>query len=134
MTGSIGGIVDTPSGYEYVDTEISASDDIVPLDNINKRLYKRIYHNLPNLLKRKGTIGGLRALITSYGIPDTILRISEFGSKDRDTTKDWDYSQNQFNYALQLEGISNPTYITSYWTGNSTGAKGGGAPRKGQQG
>ena len=119
MTGSIGGIVDTPSGYEYVDTEISASDDIVPLDNINKRLYKRIYHNLPNLLKRKGTIGGLRALITSYGIPDTILRISEFGSKDRDTTKDWDYSQNQFNYALQLEGISNPTYITSSWAGNS---------------
>ena len=119
MTGSINGKVDTPSGYEYVDTEISASDDIVPLDNVNKRLYKRIYHNLPNLLKRKGTIGGLRALITSYGIPDTILRISEFGSKDRDTTKDWDYSQNQFNYALQLEGISNPTYITSSWAGNS---------------
>ena len=119
ITGSIGGKVDTPSGYEYVDTEISASDDIVPLDNVNKRLYKRIYHNLPNLLKRKGTIGGLRALITSYGIPDTILRISEFGSKDRDTTKDWDYSQNQFNYALKLEGISNPTYITSSWVGNA---------------
>jgi len=92
MTGSIGGKVDTPSGYEYVDTEISASDDIVPLDNVNKRLYKRIYHNLPNLLKRKGTIGGLRALITSYGIPDTILRINEFGGKDRDTHKDWDYN------------------------------------------
>ncbi|MDA8686391.1 hypothetical protein N9L94_05210 [Robiginitalea sp.] len=119
MTGSINGKVDTPSGYEYVDTEISASDDIVPLDNVNKRLYKRIYHNLPNLLKRKGTIGGLRALITSYGIPDTILRINEFGSKDRDTTKDWDYSQNQFNYALKLEGISNPTFITSSWVGNN---------------
>ena len=119
MTGSIGGKVDTPSGYEYVDTEISASDDIVPLDNVNKRLYKRIYHNLPNLLKRKGTIGGLRALITSYGIPDTILRINEFGSKDRDTHKDWDYKQNQFNYALKLEGISNPTFITSSWVGNS---------------
>ena len=119
MTGSINGKVDTPSGYEYVDTEISASDDIVPLDNVNKRLYKRIYHNLPNLLKRKGTIGGLRALITSYGIPDTILRINEFGSKDRDTTKDWDYSQNQFNYALKLEGTSNPTFITSSWVGNN---------------
>ena len=119
MTGSIGGQVDTPSGYEYVDTEISASDDIVPLDDVNKRLYKRIYHNLPNLLKRKGTIGGLRALITSYGIPDTILRISEFGSKDRNTVKDWDYSQHQYNYALQLEGISNPTFITSSWVANS---------------
>ena len=48
-----------------------------------RRLYKRIYHNIPYLLKTKGTIAGLRALITSYGIPDTILRINEFGGKDR---------------------------------------------------
>ena len=79
MTGSIGGAVATPSGYEYVTTQISASNDIVPLDDVNKRLYKRIYHNIPYLLKTKGTVAGLRALITSYGIPDTILRINEFG-------------------------------------------------------
>ena len=81
MTGSIGGVVNTPSGYEYVDSTISASNDIVPLDDVNKRLYKRIYHNIPYLLKTKGTVAGLRALITSYGIPDTILRINEFGVK-----------------------------------------------------
>ena len=81
MTGSIGGQVNTPSGYEYVDTEISASNDIVPLDNVNKSLYKRIYHNLPHLLKTKGTIAGIRALITAYGVPSTILRINEFGGK-----------------------------------------------------
>ena len=63
MTGSF----PTPSGFEYVNTEISASDDIVPLDNVNKSLYKRIYHNVPYLLKTKGTLSGLRALITSYG-------------------------------------------------------------------
>ena len=45
------------------------------------RLYKRIYHNIPLLLKKKGTISGLRALITAYGIPSTILRINEFGGK-----------------------------------------------------
>ena len=44
------------SGFEYVDTKISASNDIIPLDNANKRLYKRIYHNIPYLLKTKGTI------------------------------------------------------------------------------
>ena len=102
MTGSIGGQVNTPSGYEYVDTEISASNDIIPLDNVNKRLYKRIYHNLPYLLKTKGTIAGIRALITSYGVPSTILRINEFGGKDRDNYKDWDYSEDIFNYALNL--------------------------------
>ena len=123
MTGKTpGGLVNTPSGFEYVDTEISASNDIVPLDDVNKRLYKRIYHNIPYLLKRKGTIGGLRALITSYGIPDTILRISEFGGKDRDDTKDWDYNQNEFNYALHLsraQNGSNLTFISSSFVTNN---------------
>ena len=98
------------SGFEYVDTKISASDDIVPLDNANKRLYKRIYHNIPYLLKTKGTITGLRALITSYGIPNTILRINEFGGKDRIATKDWDLKQDQFNNAYELD---RSTYFSS---------------------
>ncbi len=115
MTGSIGGVVDTPSGYEYVDTTISASNDIVPLDDVNKRLYKRIYHNLPYLLKTKGTIAGLRALITSYGIPDTILRINEFGDKDRNNSQDWDLKQNIYNKALDTTS----TEITSSFTLNS---------------
>jgi hypothetical protein len=112
MTGSY----PAPSGFEYVDNQISASNDIVPLDDTNKRLYKRIYHNLPYLLKTKGTLAGLRALITSYGIPDTVLRINEFGGQDRQNYKDWDYSQNQFNYAYHLDGTS---YITSSFTLNS---------------
>ena len=116
MTGSIGGQVNTPTGYEYVDTEISASDDIVPLDDVNKLLYKRIYHNLPYLLKKKGTIGGIRALITAYGIPSTILRINEFGGKDRLSNKDWDYQEDVFNYALHLDGES---YMSSSFVMNS---------------
>ncbi len=96
MTGSL----PTESGFEYVDTEISASNDIVPLNNVQKQVYKRIYHNIPYLLKTKGTIAGIRALITSYGIPDTILRISEFGGKDRNESQDYDLKQNVFNYAL----------------------------------
>ena len=100
MTGSIGGVVNTPSGYEYVDSTISASNDIVPLDDVNKRLYKRIYHNIPYLLKTKGTVAGLRALITSYGIPDTILRINEFGGKDRNNSQDWDLKQDIYNLGL----------------------------------
>ena len=112
MTGSY----PAPSGFEYVNTEISASNDIVPLDNVNKSVYKRIYHNLPYLLKTKGTIAGLRALITSYGIPDTILRINEFGGRDRKEGRDWDYSQNQFNYAFHLDGTS---YMESSFKINS---------------
>ena len=97
------------SGLELVDNQISASNDIVPLDDVNKRLYKRIYHNLPYLLKTKGTIAGLRALITSYGVPDTILRINEYGGQDRQNNQDWDYAQDEFNYAYHLDGTNNIT-------------------------
>ncbi len=101
ITGSIDTTLGVPTGSEYVDTRISASNDIVPLDNVNKSVYKRIYHNIPYILKTKGTVAGLKALITSYGIPDTILRISEFGGQNRVNDEDWDYSQNQFNYGLK---------------------------------
>jgi len=94
----ITGSLPADTGFEYVDTRISASNDVIPLDDVNKRLYKRIYHNIPYLLKTKGTIAGLKALITSYGIPDTILRVNEFGGKDRNNTQDWDYWQNLFNF------------------------------------
>ena len=93
----------TPNGFEYIDTKVSSSNNVIPLDGVNKRLYKRIYHNLPYLLKTKGTIPGLRALITSYGIPDTILRINEFGGKDRNESQDWDLNQNTFNYGFNVD-------------------------------
>ena len=122
MTGSVvdgSGDLAIPSGFEYVDTEISASNDIVPLNNVQKQVYKRIYHNIPYLLKTKGTIAGIRALITSYGIPDTILRISEFGGKDRNESQDYDLKQNVFNYAFDTGRNSN-NFISSSIIANQT--------------
>jgi hypothetical protein len=119
---NITGSSPTPPGYEYVDTLISASNDYLPLDDVNKSLYKRIYHNLPYLLQTKGTLPGLRALITSYGIPDTILRINEYGGKDKTNTNDWDYWQNEFNYAYKQNGdnfISSSFVLNSSWGANS---------------
>ena len=104
------------TGSELINTQISASNNIIPLDDTNKRLYKRIYHNIPYLLKTKGTIAGLRALITSYGIPDTILRIKEFGGKNKINKQDWDSQQNVFNYSLDLDGTN---YFSSSWEPNN---------------
>jgi hypothetical protein len=109
---NITGSLPTPSGFEYVDTLISASNDYMPLDDVNKSLYKRIYHNLPYLLKAKGTLPGLRTLITSYGIPDTVLRIKEYGGKDKVNVNDWDYWQDTFNYAFYTTGSNS---IFSDW-------------------
>jgi hypothetical protein len=109
---NITGSLPTPSGFEYINTLISASNDYMPLDDVNKSLYKRIYHNLPYLLKAKGTLPGLRTLITSYGIPDTVLRINEFGGKDKSNSNDWDDWQNVFNYAYYNTGSN---YINTSW-------------------
>jgi len=102
-----------PTGSEVITNYITASSDITKLDDVNKETYKRIYHNLPYLLKKKGTVEGLRALINIYGIPDTILRISEFGGKDKDNTNDWDYFQNKFNYALSYNGYPAGNFPTN---------------------
>ena len=104
-----------PTGFEFVDTLISASNDVISMDDTNKSLYKRIYHNIPYLLKSKGTLAGLRALITSYGIPDTILKISEFGGKDKVNANDYDLYFNNFNNA-HLNASNN--YISSSWQVN----------------
>ena len=113
----ITGSLPVPSGMEYVDTLISASNNIIPMDDVNKSLYKRIYHNIPYLLKSKGTLAGLRALITSYGIPDTILRITEFGGKDQVNANDYDLYQNNFNYAFNTSNnyISSSFLVNSAW-------------------
>ena len=106
-----------PTGFEFVNTLISASNDIIPLNDANKSLYKRLYHNIPYLLKSKGTMAGLRALITSYGIPDTILKISEFGGKDKVDENDWDLYFNKFNYAFSTSGSD---YLKTQWQLNDS--------------
>ena len=105
-----------PTGYEFVDTLISASNDVISMDDTSKSLYKRIYHNLPYLLNKKGTITGLRALITSYGIPDSILKITEFGGKDKVNSNDWDLYSNHFNYAYKAD---NTNVMSTDWSVNS---------------
>ena len=111
----ITGSLPAPTGFEFVDTLISASNDVISMDDTNKSLYKRIYHNIPYLLKSKGTISGLRALITSYGIPDTILKISEFGGKDKVNANDYDLYFNNFNYAFDTTN----NFISTSWEVNS---------------
>ena len=105
----------TGSGIEYIQTIISASNDNIALDDLNKSIYKRLYHNLPLLVKKKGTVEGLRLLINSYGIPDTILRINEFGGKDKNIST-YDNWQDEYNYAYDTKAVS---YITSSFVLNS---------------
>ena len=99
----------TPStGSQLVTNYISASNDVNTFDDLNKEVYKRIYHNLPYLLKTKGSHKGLRALLNCFGIPNTILRINEFGG-DQKFTANVNQSIEQFAYSLN----TNPLNLTS---------------------
>jgi len=62
---------------------LPANSQPVSRVNYEGELYKRIYHNLPYLLKAKGTERGLRALINCFGIPSDFLHIKEFGGSIR---------------------------------------------------
>jgi hypothetical protein len=42
----------------------------IPRADLVAELYKRIYHNLPLLLKTKGTVAGLDYLMTTFGVPN----------------------------------------------------------------
>jgi hypothetical protein len=116
-TGSLP--VTAGSGQEYISNYITSSyaARVTPLDDINKEVYKRLYHNLPYLAKTKGTIPGLRALINCFGIPDTILRISEFGGRDKDTST-YDYFDQKYNYAYvgQAGEVKIPWILNEDWS------------------
>jgi hypothetical protein len=116
-TGSLP--IPSNSGLEYITSYITASSQLIPSEDLNKMLYKRLYHNLSYLLKKKGTLPAIKALINTYGIPDTILRTNEFGGKDKINTNDWDYWYRKFNYAYKQNGDN---FISSLWSLNSAWA------------
>lgn len=82
----IGNTYDSGSYNEVVNTFVNVSDlatDIQPVSrkNYEGEVYKRIYHNLPFLMKSKGTERGLRALINCFGIPSDFLAIKQYGGQ-----------------------------------------------------
>ena len=72
-----------PTGSEVIKNYVTSSYNTLPYDQVQKEIYKRIYHNLPYLLKTRGTERGVKALISCFGIPSDILTINQFGGYDR---------------------------------------------------
>jgi hypothetical protein len=51
----------------------------IPKRNLVAEIYKRIYHNLPLLVKTKGTTAGLQNIVTMFGVTSSILSVKEYG-------------------------------------------------------
>ncbi len=102
----------------------------IPKGEITREIWKRLYHNAPFLLQTKGTERGIRALMSCYGLPSTILNVKEYGGSTTSSgpIKDIDYADyyKTFTYeksGLALHGDSGTTtgyFIKTNWSSSET--------------
>lgn len=107
------------SGSEEINTFVTASNNPTPDSDLLFETYKRIYHNLPYLVKTKGTPRGLRALINCFGIPSGSIQIREYGGLPTtlEYSPGYDYpSQPSEKIRLSNTGSIVPGDTLSYYT------------------
>ena len=98
-------------------TLVSASNYQMSGQDQQKGIYKRLYHNLPLLLKSKGTNRFIQYLNTIFGIPSTVMGYTEYGGVDKSTATT-EYEFDKFTYTLQLSS-SNTVNIPWNYTSQS---------------
>lgn len=84
------------------------------------QVWRRIVNNLPYLLKTKGTSRSVKALMSIYGIPQTLLSIKEYGGPSPSTDRP-SLIEDRFSYALHFTGseyIELPRRVISTTSGS----------------
>jgi len=98
----------------------------IPRKDLLAESYKRIYHNLPLLLKTKGTAYGLQTLISTFGITGSALQVKEYGGDIRSKTLD-EFNNDKIrivsnnitgsvlspHISLQLQPTASPSFRTN---------------------
>ena len=80
-------------------------------EQINYEVWRRIVNNIPYLLKTKGSARAVKALIATYGIPQSFLSIREYGGPAiEDKRHIWEHDR--FVYHLRMD---TDNYITAPW-------------------
>ena len=119
----------TGSAFYDVPTQqtlVTASNEgSLPKQDLSKEVWKRLYHNAPHLLKTKGTERGIRALMSCYGIPSTILNVKEYGGPVKDRTGYKTFSYEKSGLALKTtDTIGTVDYMVRFpWKTNNIGGK-----------
>lgn len=84
---------------------------ITPQQATNQ-VWRRIANNLPYLLKHKGSVRGINALLTCYGIASSNLSIIEFGGPNVDTVEDTPkFIYDSLTYNLVFDNTTASLYI-----------------------
>ena len=89
---------DSGSVHEVINTfttvpGISTDEQTTSKKDYDAEVYKRVYHNIPYLLKTKGTERGLRALINCFGIPHDFLKVKQYGGGEVGADKFYGYEE-----------------------------------------
>ncbi len=81
-------------------------------EQYTKTIWRRIANNLPYLLKHKGSKRGIKALMSSYGIPQSALTIMEFGGPVADNSEPSTFTYETLSSTLVCNTGS---YLTANW-------------------
>lgn len=102
--------VDTAGSYIQTGSMQSLS-----YEDTTKEVWRRIVNNLPYLYKTKGTARSIKALLSCYGIPTTILNIKEYGgvNSDQNDLQPY-YIHDVYTYAHVATGSAD-NYVITPW-------------------
>ena len=104
-------------------TLVTASNEgSIPKGEITREIWKRLYHNAPYLLKTKGTERGLRALMSCYGVPASMLNVKEYGGPTRDKTTYKTFSYDKSSFALKGDSGTEGYFLRTDWSSSLTNA------------
>jgi hypothetical protein len=90
----------------------TVGDPSVPGQNMTYTIWRRIVNNLPYLLKTKGTKRSIQALLSCYGIPQSLISINEYGGPRIERPPV--YEKLNFDYALDLIGNTSGLVTVNY--------------------
>ena len=116
---------------QYQTLVTSSNEGSTPKQDITKEIWKRLYHNAPYLLKTKGTERGIKALMSCYGVPTTILNVKEYGGntvvsgplKDLDTSDVYKtFSYEKSGLALKGDSSSSGYFVKTNWSSSLVNA------------
>ena len=100
------------SGTSYSLYTSGSLDSPIEAD-VSKEITKRLIASMPFILKSKGTVASIKAILNCYGIPSTILKVREYGGLDSKVQRAPFETKRKFTRALGFRGSQ---YVSSSWS------------------
>lgn len=111
LASDTSGSYQSTGSYNPNNTQVYINPESIPTGDIQMELWKRILNNLPYLNKTKGTARGVEALLNIYGIPSTMMGVTEYGGPNKLDTDSY-YIRDKFNYSLNMADNCKIHYIS----------------------